>query len=1048
MSQTHMRTSGPPSPNRQQRARGVVPVLAVLAVVLVVLILLSPKQPVAPAAANVSGSQTQENASTGSPFLHVTEAMSSNKTAYPDETGAFPDWIELTNEGTESIDLEGYGLSDKATKIAFTFPRMTLAPGERVVVFASDDHQSQTGATLHAKFKLSSAGDMVVLFGPDGVVLETLSVPAMSADMSYAKTDDGFIITEMYTPGYENTQQGYADFRSSTYLETGALIISEVVASNITTIRDDDGDFSDWIEIYNTTGRTIDLSNYALSDDPQSPVKWRFPAGCVIEPYGYYVVFASDKDRASNVEGGWPHASFKLRSNGETVLISDIQGRLIDQTAYDNLAADCSWGRDASNSWTVFSTPTPGLPNNQQGFLAMESYTLASNPSGLYITEVMTSNQSFVGPGVQNPYDYIEIYNISGQAVNLKGYGLSDNVKKPRKWQFPDLTIENGESLVIYCDTSQTSKAGSYTFTNYNLSVAGETVVLSDPGGHILDKMVVPKLYSDMSYGRTLGRAGLFYYSNPTPGRINEGGFTGFAQAPTFITRGGMYDNVLRVEIDVPEGTTVYYTTDATDPSTSSTLYTGPIEVGVGATVIRARAFANDLEPSQIETQTYFVSIYHTMPVISLVTDPENVWNEETGMLADGPDLDRETQEPPWKNATYWKKLHYTGFMEYYDEEGVQQISQGINFHVMGQYSLDMPQKSFSVRADGQFGSSTFDYAFFDDRPFTSYRALAIRNGGQDGKYTRVLEGMMHRLIDQTDTTVVTQAWDPVIVYLNGAYWGHYNLRERVGADMLAQHEGWEDPNDLDILESDGMRSSQINQGSNSDYKKLVEYVESHDLVNDPAALEYVLSQVDIDNMIDYFFFEMFYMNTDPGNIRFYRNAKTGDGKWRYVIYDLDWGLFSSDPLSNAKTTKTAPSYFFYEGGMGSQRITSNVLIRNLIKVPEIQDKFLRRSGQLFQTVFTTENMLSLFNEMVAEIEPEMQMHFTRWAEEMHPKISFDQPKNAAGAYNYWVTRCNRARNVLSWRPYIFWNDIKEYFGLSDAKMIEYYGECPPDNKS
>ena len=137
-----MRTSGPPSPNRQQRARGVVPVLAVLAVVLVVLILLSPKQPVAPAAANVSGSQTQENASTGSPFLHVTEAMSSNKTAYPDETGAFPDWIELTNEGTESIDLEGYGLSDKATKIAFTFPRMTLAPGERVVVFASDDHQS------------------------------------------------------------------------------------------------------------------------------------------------------------------------------------------------------------------------------------------------------------------------------------------------------------------------------------------------------------------------------------------------------------------------------------------------------------------------------------------------------------------------------------------------------------------------------------------------------------------------------------------------------------------------------------------------------------------------------------------------------------------------------------------------------------------------------------------------------------------------------------------------------------------------------------------
>lgn len=967
--------------------------------------------------------------------------MSSNGTAIPDETGSFPDWIELQNTGDTALNLANYGLSDKEIKIIFTFPNITLEAGEYILVFASDRTQSKPGQPLHAKFKLSSVGDNAVLFGPDGVVLESIAIPAMDQNMSYAKTGDEFIITDMYTPGYENTQQGYADFRASTYIETGTLMINEIVASNVTTITDDDGEYSDFIELYNNSGSAVSLSDLALSDDPQKAVKWRFPAGATIEPYGYYVVFASGKNRVSTQEGGWPHASFKLRSNGETVSLYDIQGRLIDQVGYDNLQADTSWGRSDTDErlWQTFTVPTPGYPNNKTGELAMESLVLSNNTTGLYITEVMTSNKSTSGPGVNGFYDYTELYNGSGQAINLKDYGLSDNVKKPRKWQLPDLTIQAGESLVIYSDTTQTSKTGSYTFTNYNLSVAGETVILSDPSGKLIDKLVVPKLYSDMSYGRTLGRAGLFYYSTPTPGAINEGGFDGFAQSPQFMTAGGMYDRQLTVELTVPKDTAVYYTTDSSDPTEQSAPYTGPIEVGIGATVIRARSYGLNLEPSQIETQTYLVSIYHSMPVISLVTDPDNVWNEDTGMLADGPLIDRENTDPPWKDATYWKKLHYTGHMEYYDEDGAQQLSQGINFHVMGQYSLDMPQKSFAVRADGQFGESVFNYALFDDRPFTSYRAIAIRNGGQDGKFTRVLEGMQHRLVDQTGSSVITQAWKPVIVYLNGEYWGHYNMRERIGAAMIAQHEGWETADDIDILESNGTSSSQVNRGSNAAYKDLVEYIQNHDVVNDPEALEHVLSQVDIDNMIDYFFFEMFCGNTDPGNIRFYRNAKSGDGKWRYVFYDLDWGMFSS--------ANGGVEYVLNEKGMGSQKIKSNILIRNLIKVPEIQDQFLRRSGQYFQTIFTTDNMVSLFNEMIAEVKPEMQMHFGRWAEEMHYKVSFDQPKNANGAYSYWNERNNRAINVMSWRPYIFWNEVKTYFKLSDAKMIEYYGECPPENK-
>ncbi len=1052
MRSTRMKHTSPPRKRRrvirrEKPRRGTVPLLLALCVMVVGLVLFAPQVEVTPAA-NLSGTEIDEaSASSGNTDLKITEVMSSNRSAYPDEEGSFPDWVELTNTGDSVLDLTDYGLSDRADKITFVFPAMTLDPGERIIVFASDENRNTAGQPLHAKFKISSSGDTLYLFGSDGVAFEELEVPAMDHNMSYSYLDSGeYIITEQYTPGYENTQEGYAAFRSSTVLETGALVINEVCASSITTLKDEDGEYPDWIELHNTSDKAIDLSNYALSDDPDKLVKWRFPQGSIIEPGGYFVVFASGKDRAA-ADGSWPHASFSLRADGETVILADVQGRMLDMVTYDLLEADTSWGRDeeGNGAFRLFTQPTPGLPNTRTGEIAMDTALCLANTSGLYITEVMTGNKTIHGPNVNYYYDYIEIYNMSGQAVNLKGYGLSDNIKKPRKWQFPDITLENNSYLVIYCDTTQTTKDGVYYFTNYNLKKSGETLVLSTPTGDILDKVVVPQLYDDISYGRTLGQAGLFYYSDPTPGTANGSGFIGFADMPSFETPGGLYERPLRgdsaVTLTVPAGSTVRYTTDGTDPTEISPLYTGPIEVETN-TVIRARAFRDGVEPSQIVSQTYLISVYHTMPIVCLTTDPDNMWNEETGMFADGPNIDRENTDPAWKNATYWQKNWFGGWVEYYDEDGVQQLSQGMTFRAMGNYSLDMPQKSLYIKADGQYGVDAFNYALFDDRPFTSYASFVLRNGGQDGLYTRVIDGMQARIIDQSGSSVVAQAWKPVIVYINGEYWGHYNMRERAGYKAVAQHEGWENPDDIDMVESDGLSSSQVNHGSNSDFKALYEYAKEHDPATDPEAYEYLCSQIDVDNMIDYFIFESFFGNTDPGNIRIYRNAKSGDGKWRFLFYDSDWGFFS---VTNSDGSMVGGIGFMLdEDGMGHANIVSNIFMRKLIKVPEIQDKFLTRYGELFQTVFTTEYMTNLFNEMIAEIQPEMQMHMQRWAAEVHPKISFDQPKSAEGGYSYWQSRCERMlTRIFPRRPYYIWQEAKSYFNLTDEQMTAYFGPCP-----
>ena len=124
--------------------------------------------------------------------------------------------------------------------------------------------------------------------------------------------------------------------------------------------------------------------------------------------------------------------------------------------------------------------------------------------------------------------------------------------------------------------------------------------------------------------------------------------------------------------------------------------------------------------------------------------------------------------------------------------------------------------------------------------------------------------------------------------------------------------------------------------------------------------------------------------------------------------------------------------------------IKSNILFRSLIKVPEIQDRFLTRYGQYFQTVFTTQYLTDLFNKMILQIQPEMMMHMQRWAALMPAKLSLDQPKNPEGGYNYWVTRCERMlTRIFPRRPYYMWQEIQQYFSLTTQQMEAYFGPCP-----
>ena len=1008
--------------------------------VIILLLVVSPRE-ITQKALNVSADGTKANVHEG---IRISEIMADNVSALPDENGTFSDWLELVNLSDRDIPLDGLTLSNRPDKARFIFPEMTLPAGERVVIYCDNTNQNEPSKPLHAKFKLSSITCSVYLFDTSGYVLDKVeNVPTLNANETYALQEDGsYQKSDIYSPGFPNTQAGFEAYMSSYIVESGALVINEICPAPRSGLRDEDDELSDWLELKNNTGEMIDLYMLALSDNDQRPVKWTFPEGAQIAPYGYYLVFCSGKNRAD--PGAIPHTSFSLAAEGETVVLSTRQGQLLDRITFENIPADHSFGRDdQTGEWKTFTVHTPGLSNSAAGFKLADDYMRAINRSGVYITEVMSSNDTFAPAAGLQPTDWVEIYNSSREVVDLSAWGLSDSVSWPRRWQFPQGTsIWPGEYKVIMLD--QSSNPGTNTkelHTNYALSRAGgEIMSLSDPTGRVLDRVVTPEIPTDISFGRSAGNEGFFYFDAPTPGARNGVGFTGFAPAPVLSLAGGLYQQNMAVTISVPDGAQVRYTLDGAVPTVTNGMeYTGPIDISDTA-VLRARAFIGGLQPSDTVTATYVMKTYFSMPVVALTADPFELWNEDTGMYATGRGINLlQYEKIPFKNPSPTYRLHgkehRPGFAEMFDpESGETVFTQGVTFGLIGQYSLDMPQKSFKVQARARFGAKYFSAALFDDRPFDEYKSFVLRVSGNDAVWTRMADGVQSRLVDMVDTPVLHQAWKPVIVYLNGQYWGQYNMRERVSRYFVAQHEGipLEDADDMTILEA----NASPYWGTNAEYRQLLAKAKTLSPAANPADLQYLQDQIDIDNYFDYMILEAFFANTDTGNIRYY---KLPDGKWRWILFDMDYGLFNSG--ANGIQNILHPK------GTGVGRAIDNTLIRKILENPEMQDKFLTRFGVIFRQL-TTPVMLAQIDECYNLLAPEMVMHFERWASYNLKSISSEQPRTVDGCMRYWNSRVDRLRNVVKKRPSLCWDQVKEWFKLSDAQMRGYFGprpDIPPD---
>ena len=239
--------------------------------------------------------------------IQINEVMAGNKQAVTDEEGNYSDWIELYNPGTTAVSLSGWGLSDsKLEQAKWAFPDVSIPAGGYLVVYCDKQDKRNADQPLHANFGLSSQGEDVVLTNNVGVIVDYTTFTQMPSDTSMGrdpKDTTQWISFEKVTPGFANTDEGYEEYLASRKVESSPLRLSEIMTANMTTLTDDYGAYSDYIEIENTGDSEIDLSGYGLSNKPNKTMKWRFPDGTKIPAHGFLTVYCSGKGYAKGQAG-------------------------------------------------------------------------------------------------------------------------------------------------------------------------------------------------------------------------------------------------------------------------------------------------------------------------------------------------------------------------------------------------------------------------------------------------------------------------------------------------------------------------------------------------------------------------------------------------------------------------------------------------------------------------------------------------------------------------------------------------------------------------
>jgi hypothetical protein len=630
----------------------------------------------------------------------------------------------------------------------------------------------------------------------------------------------------------------------------------------------------------------------------------------------------------------------------------------------------------------------------------------------LCINEFMASNMHAVlAPDKSGFPDWIEIYNGESSAVDMEGLFLTDDLSDPFKWQVPaGSVIEAGSYYLIWADGLNTKDHASF-----KLSGEGEQIGLFYPDGRIIDSLTFASQVTDLSFGRTPdGGSEWVYFPESTSGSMNDvTGSTMSLQydAPDFSKEGGLHDNPFYLNLQAEGENEIYYTTDGTVPTRNSDLYTSQIMVEKSM-VVRARVYGEDLLPSKIRTQSYILDEHSNLPVISIACPPEYLFDETVGITPGICVQDELGSPPPFDpNANFWNDWERSVHLEYYSPDGYRGLNQDAGIAIFGGYfGRQIRQKSFTLYARDQYGDTDFDFPLFPSKQVNSYKRFLLRCSSNDYIRTFIRDAMMNTLvIDQMDLDY--WGYHPAMVYINGAFWGLYNVREKMNQHYPESNYGIES----DSVELVEWRDGYV-QGDTVKFMNMVNFARENDL-SLSQNYDHLKSLMDIREFMNYFITEIYVCNHDwlHQNIKCWREAGE-QGRWRWLLYDLDWGFNGMDPFGADQAPVNTFQWILDRDGEVSD------LFNRLIQNNSFKSEFAQRFVTQINLTFRPERVHHIIDSLAEQIGPEMPRQINRW--------------NAIKSMEYWDDQLAQLHQFAIDRPGYILSQLNETLIQEDKVQL------------
>lgn len=653
-----------------------------------------------------------------------------------------------------------------------------------------------------------------------------------------------------------------------------------------------------------------------------------------------------------------------------------------------------------------------------------------SETPDIVINEVCSNNFS-AGCDENGKYsDCIELYNQGSETVSLDGCFLTDNEKELEKFSLEGIEIPPGGYALIWLNKE----------SGLRISKDGEKIFLTDSlHGTYLDQVIVPSLSYDTSYGRIQDGKSKWSVMSTTLGSSNEDARllpTVSLDVPVFEHTSGFYEEAFSLHLYSPAGEKIYYTLDGSEPCADSSVYEKPLWIADTSSEENIYANRKDLAPSkdytpdfpvdkvvvvraacynphtnqisEVVTETFFIGYdlkpeYEDMAVLSLAADPRDLFDAQTGIygngakyeaylegggLKDGVVLDNYIDE---NGETQYRYMASNAFNEgkewerqasvsYFDETHSHIFTQNTGIRISGNSTRSAAQKSLNLFArDIYDDSEIIPYAFFDHANF--YSTIKLRNGGGNTEHIKFLDAFLEEAAKMRGISV--QDSKPCIVFLNGEYWGIYNIRERYNEEYPALQYNLEPENIMMIKAGNAITSPEETMTA---YKYMLDVVTECDLTyDDTYALACEL--VDIQNLIDYCCINLYLVNRDVAfgyNTALWRTTQEGtpysDGKWRFMLYDLDECIHPDSSTWEGR-----------ENWMAEHPLMMEPAILSLLDNESFRRQFCISFMDIANTAFSYERMHSMLEKWSSLYEAQTVKDHQRFYDPLYNSETFRQ---------------------------------------------------------